>query len=147
VSNPEIFTDAWARAWGDQLRTSESYRSAAARWEGAIAMVLEADAGLGLPGDRSVLLDLWHGECREARTATGSDLEQAPFVLRGAAAIWKRVLEGDVDPLFAVMSGKLKLARGSVAKLVPHARASKEMVLAARRVEASFPRQWEAESP
>lgn len=146
VTNPEVFTDAWAHAWGEQLRTSDEYRSAADTWEGAIALVLEADAGLGLPESRSVLLDLWHGECREARAAEPADLEGAPFVLQGAAAVWKRVLEGDLDPLFALMSGKLQLVRGSVAKMVPYARASKEMVLAARRIEASYPEGWVAEA-
>jgi putative sterol carrier protein len=144
---PEIFTDAWARAWGEELRASESYRSAAGGWEGAIALTLEGNGDPGALQDRSVLLDLWHGECRDARAAEPSDLERAPFLLRAPAAVWKRVLEGDLDPLLAVMSGKLELARGSVASLVPYSRASKELVLAARRIDATFPEGWEAPEP
>lgn len=147
VTRPEIFTDAWARAWGEELRGSESYRAAAASWEGAIALTLEGDPDLGPPDDRTVLLDLWHGDCRDARTAESTDLERAPFVLRAPAAVWKRVLEGDLDPLLAVMSGKLALVRGSVAKLVPYSRASKELVSAARRIDASYPERWEVPSP
>jgi len=147
VTRPRIFTDAWARAWGEELRDSESYRSAADSWEGAIALTLEGDADLGPPDDRSVLLDLWHGECRDARAAEPADLERAPFVLRAPAAVWKRVLEGDLDPLLAVMSGKLKLVRGNVARLVPYSQASKELVFAARRIDASYPEGWEAKNP
>lgn len=142
MTRPEIFTDAWARAWGDQLRDSDTYRSAAQSWEGAIAMVLLGDSELGPTEDRAVLLDLWHGECRAARAAEPSDLESAPYVLQGPAAIWKRVLEGDLDPLFALMSGKLKLTQGSVAKLVPYTQASQEMVRAARRVVSTVPEGW-----
>lgn len=147
MTKPEIFTDAWARAWGEELRASESYRSAAANWEGTLVMSLEGDPDLGPTDDRAVVLDLWHGDCRDARSAEPADLEQAPFLLRAPAAVWKRVLEGDLDPLLAVMSGKLGLVRGSVARLVPYSRASKELVLAARRIDASYPEGWEASDP
>jgi putative sterol carrier protein len=141
MSAPEIFTDSWARAWGEELGRSEVYRAAAAGWEGEVLLVLEGGDGLAVEGDRPVLLDLWHGECRDARAA--ADTERAPFELRASAAVWKRLLDGDLDPLFALMSGKLKLARGNVAQLLPYAQAAKEMVAAARRVEACYPAGWE----
>lgn len=143
VTKPEIFTDPWARSWRRELTASEAYRSAAKKWEGALVLALEGDAELGPEDDRAVFLDLWHGECREARAARGADLERVPFALHGTAAVWKRVLQGDLDPLFALMSGKLKLTRGRVAQLVPFAQAAKEMVQAARRIEATYPRAWE----
>lgn len=143
MSVPEIFTDSWARAWGEELGRSEVYRTAAVGWEGEVLLVLEGGDGLALEGDRPVLLDLWHGECRDARTATPADLEVAPFELRAAAGVWKRLLDGNLDPLFALMSGKLKLARGNVAQLLPYAQAAKEMVAAARRIEACYPAGWE----
>ena len=60
----EIFTDGWARAWGERLNASDSYREAAAEWEGAV--VLENDRGDH--GSQAVFLDLLHGECLEARS-------------------------------------------------------------------------------
>ena len=38
-----------------------------------------------------------------------------------------------------LMTGKLKLRRGSVAQLTPYMNASKELVLAATRVPSTFP--------
>lgn len=140
---PEIFTGPWARTWGEELRRSDLYRSTAAGWEGSVLMVLEAGGGLELAEDRPVLLDLWHGECRDARAASAADREAAPFILTAGAAVWKRLLNGDLDPLFAVMAGKLKLARGNVAQLLPYARAAQEMVAAARRIDACYPTGWD----
>jgi putative sterol carrier protein len=143
MTAPEIFTDAWARAWGEELRRSDLYRTAAAGWEGSILMVLESGEGLELVEDRPVLLDLRHGECRDARAASAADREAAPFVLTAGARVWKRLLTADLDPLFAVMSGKLRLDRGNVARLLPYTQAAKEMVAAARRIEAGYPAGWE----
>ena len=52
---------------------------------------------------------------------------------------WKRVLAGDLEPIFGIMSGKLELARGSLAKLVPQIAAARELVAAAARIDTVFP--------
>lgn len=127
----EVFSDAWAEAWRDALNASAAYRDAAARWEGAIVLRLEPGA--------AAWADLHHGECRAARAATPADLAASPFVIRAESATWQRLLAGEIDPIFALMGGKLKLERGSVAALLPFARAAKEMVAAASRVETHFP--------
>lgn len=138
----EVFTHEWALAWGEELRVSDAYRDAAGGWEGAIALVMEADPDLGIETDRAVLLDLWHGECRDARRARETDLEQAPFLLRARAAVWRRVLRGEVQPLLGVTMGTLQLERGSLTRLLPYTTAAKEMVAAAGRVETTFPEGW-----
>ena len=43
-----IFSDVWARSWGERLATSDAYRTAADKWEGDIVMVLEPDAKMGI---------------------------------------------------------------------------------------------------
>ncbi len=132
----EVFTDEWADAWAEELRGSTSYREAAARWEGSLALVLTDDLS---STERAVFVDLWHGECRAARRADSQDLEQADFLIRSDVATWKRVLANDLDPMFGLMSGKLKLDRGSLAKLTPYLNASRELVKAATRVDSIFP--------
>lgn len=92
-----------------------------------------------LTADRAVFADLWHGECRAARRASDEDREGADFVIRADAGTWQRVLGGDLEPIFGIMSGKLKLTRGSLARLTPHLAASRELVLAATRVDSTFP--------
>lgn len=135
----EVFDDAWVAAWVEELKGSDAYRRAAATWEGSLALAMNASPEDGLAEDRAVFLDLWHGDVRAARVAEGDDLDTADFVLRADAAVWKRVLDGDLQPIFGIMSGKLKLARGSVAKLTPYMAASNELVAAATRVPGRFP--------
>jgi putative sterol carrier protein len=138
----EIFTEKWAKEWGKKINSNAAYKKAAANWEGAIALVMTADAGWGVAAERAVIADLWHGDCRGAKTASPADLDGAPYVIKAAPETWKGVLAGDVDPIFGLLRGKLKLARGSVFSLVPYAVAAKEMVNSASAVDTSFPKGW-----
>ncbi len=63
-------------------------------------------------------------------------------MLQGNAAAWKRILAGEVEPLTALMTGKLRLTQGSLAKLLPYVQAAKELVAAARRIPSTFPPGW-----
>ena len=139
---PELFSNAWAQAWGEQMRGSPAYRQAAAKWEGPVVLVMEPDPALGVPAERAVCADLWHGDCRRAGEASVPERAQAAVVIVAGARTWRDVLEGRSDPVFGLMSGALRLERGSIAALFPFAAAAKEMVAAARRVEASFPAGW-----
>jgi len=125
-----LFTDAWARACGEEINASAAYREAAATWEGAVAFVVtEGEA------ERAVFVDLWHGECREARAVTDGDLDRAPFVIRGEAAAWIQVLGGSLEPLVALAPGQLKLAKGNLGALALHVKSARELVAAASRVQ------------
>jgi putative sterol carrier protein len=135
----EVFTDDWAAAWGEALRASDAYRRAAARWEGSLLLVLAPDSARGISQERGVLLDLWRGECRAARMASSEDQATATFVVRAPAPVWQELLARRVEPLFALVAGRLKLERGSLAALTPFAAAARELVLAAANLEAEFP--------
>ncbi|MCB1056073.1 MAG: SCP2 sterol-binding domain-containing protein [Acidobacteria bacterium] len=140
---PEVFTAPWAEAWCAELNASAAYREAAARWEGALVLVMQADPAMGIADPRSLYLDLHHGECRLARPATTDDTGAAPFVLEATPAVWKRVLEGRLDPLLGLMTGKVRLSRGSLAKLTPQVQAAKELVRSAARLATTFPPGWQ----
>jgi putative sterol carrier protein len=139
----EIFTDAWAQQWNDSINDNEDYKKAASKWEGAIAMQMMPDADMGIPDERVVIADLWHGDCRSARAASAADLEDAPYVIRATPPAWKSVLSGKTDPIVGLMGGKLKLAKGSLFALLPFAKAAKELVRSAMNVETEFPDGWE----
>jgi putative sterol carrier protein len=138
----EIFTEKWAKAWGKGVNENAAYRKAAANWEGAIALVMTQDSSRGITTERSVVADLWHGDCRGAKAATPADLDEAPYVIKASPETWKSVLSGEVDPIFGLLRGKLKLAKGSIFSLVPYAVAAKELVNSAARVDTSFPKGW-----
>ena len=131
------FSAPWAAAWEEELGASEAYREAAATWEGSLMLEMAVDGAAGAA--HAVFVDLWHGECRGARVATDDDRGGADFVIRGGVGTWQRVLAGELEPIFGIMSGKLKLRRGSLAKLVPQVKAARELVAAAARIDTEFP--------
>ncbi len=139
----EILSEAWAQAWSDALNGSESYRAAAAGWEGAVAIAVRGEPQRGIEG-RAVFLDLWHGACRAARTASPADLEAARFVLTADAATWLELLRDGLDPVPAVMSGRLELSKGSVMSLLPQVAAAKELVAVGRSLPTTLPPGWTA---
>jgi putative sterol carrier protein len=138
----EIFTDDWARSWNDKINANANYKRAATKWEGAIAMVMSPDGDMGIPDERVVIADLWHGDCRSARAATAGDLADVPYLIKATPANWKSVLSGKTDPIVGLMGGKLKLAKGSLFALLPYAKAAKELVNSAIAVDTIFPKGW-----
>ncbi len=133
------FSDQWAEAWGAALNGSTVYREAAATWEGAIAVVVADTSG---PPGPAVFLDVWHGECRAARTATAADLAEAAFVLEAAPGAWKQVLASQISPVMALLTGQIRLARGDLTRLLPYTAAAKELVHLAGVIDTEFPPHW-----
>ncbi len=129
------FSQEWALAWAGELRASDAYRQAAAKWEGSLTLVMTAEDEEPDAGDACTFADLWHGECRAARRASDEDRQGADFVIAAGVGTWKRVLAGELEPIFGIMSGKLKLERGSLAKLVPQVAAARELAAAAARID------------
>jgi len=139
VAGYEAFTAAWANAWRDALNANETYRRAAASWEGAVALVMHPDGKAGIAERRTAFLDLWHGACRAARVASEADLAAALFVIEAGAGTWRDLLSARTSPILALMTGKLSLTRGSVAALLPYASAANELVTTATLVHTVFP--------
>jgi putative sterol carrier protein len=136
---PEVFTQEWADAWCAALNESAAYREAAATWEGAVALVMTADADAGVPRERAVYLDVAGGTCGGARVADEADLSAARYVIEATPAGWQAILSGTIAPLMALMSGKLRLSRGNFATLLPYANAARELVATAGTVPCRFP--------
>lgn len=135
----EVFSEEWCVACCERLNERESYRTSAAGWKGDIVLAMAADPAHGIDADRAVWIDADDGVCRGTRVATEQDLQTAAFVFRADAGQWKRLLAGEVDPVSAAMTGKLKLSRGNLFVLARYAQAAREMVLAAGEVGGAFP--------
>lgn len=130
-------SEGWMAAYRDLINASSEYREAAATWEGAIAFVFEAEPDRGVPSDLWALLDLWHGECREARLIGPEEGSAAPYVIRAPYSRWKEVLRGDLDPVKGMMQGKLGL-QGDLATIVRYIRAADELVNLTTQVPTQF---------
>jgi putative sterol carrier protein len=120
-----------------RINASSEYREAAATWEGAVAFVFEAEPDHDVPDDLWALLDLWHGECRDARMLEQEEGERAPYVIRAPYSRWKEVLRGDLDPVKGMMQGKLKV-QGDLAMIVRYVRAANELVHLTMQVPTRF---------
>lgn len=138
-STAELFGPEWAERLERELAANEPYRAAAASWKGSLAFSLQPDGTPGFPASRGLFLDLAHGSCRAARPALPGDLESATFCLSGPAAVWLRLLAGELEPGAALMGGGLKLVRGSFFSLLPHLRAAQALLECARLVPTYVP--------
>jgi putative sterol carrier protein len=135
---PAFATDEWFRALEDRINASRAYRDAAADWEGDIAFVIQAEPDRRVPADIWGYLDLWHGACRDARVVTPERGVDARYVLTAPYTRWKDIVRGDLDPIKAMMQGKLKV-RGDLPTIVRYVRAADELVQLTGEVETSFP--------
>jgi putative sterol carrier protein len=91
-----------------------------------------------MPEGRAVELTLDRGRCHDARAIAPSAVT-ADLVLAGAYPTWKAIVRGALDPVAAVATGRLTLARGSLAALMPQMGAARALVACARQVPTRFP--------
>lgn len=138
-------SDEWLAIYRDRINASPEYREAAATWEGAVGFVFEAEPDRGVPADLWLVLDLWHGQCREARMVLPEEGERAPYLIRAPYFRWKEVVRGELDPVKGMMQGKLRL-QGDLATIVRYVRAANELVHLTMRVPTEFLDEPPAES-
>ena len=120
-------SEEWLALYRDLINGSQEYRQSSLDWEGDIAFVMQAEPDRGVPEDLIAWLDLWHGECRRARMITVDEGEKAAYGISAPYSRWREVVEGGLEPVKAMVQGKLKL-RGDLAEIVRHVRAAKELV-------------------
>jgi len=130
-------SDEWLHIFRDRINASPEYREAASTWEGDIAFVFEAEPDKRVPVDLWAWIDLWHGECRDARMVAPDEGERAPYVIRAPYTRWKDVLMGDLDPVKGMMQGKLKL-QGDLPTIIRYVRAANELVHLTGSVSTEF---------
>jgi putative sterol carrier protein len=129
----------WVAAYGDAINASEGYRKAGREWtHGVVAMVVKADAAIGIAEDMAMLLDVHEGQCRSARLVGPGEYDSASFVIVSDYPRWKSVLLREVDPTKAMMQGKLRLTKGHMPTMIKFVQASKELVDAASHVDTTF---------
>ncbi|MCU0515007.1 MAG: Fis family transcriptional regulator [Anaerolineae bacterium] len=131
----KVFSQDWAHAYHLAINANPKYAATSPNWEwGKLAMVLREATD-----SRAVLLDLFRGDCRGVSSVTAETATaEAAFVIEGSEAIWREVLEGRLAPLMGLMTGRLKLSKGSLARLMPYTTAAAELVNSARQVPSEF---------
>ena len=135
---PTFPSKEWLDEYVNRVNGSAEYRVAAATWEGDIAYVFEAEPDKGVPEELWAWLDLWHGECREARYGVSPEEgEKSKFIIRAPYSRWKEVIRKELDPVKGMMQGKLKL-KGDLPTIVRYVKAANELVNLAATVPTEF---------
>jgi putative sterol carrier protein len=129
----------WCAAYKDAINANANYKAAGKDWTyGSVAMVVTADASIGIPEDTAMLLDVHQGSCNACRLVSRGEAEAASFVLVASYARWKEVIRKQLDPTKGMMQNKLKLTKGHMPTMVKFVTASKELVESTSEVSTSF---------
>ena len=128
-------SNEWIEELCARLNTSETYAQAAATWEGDNIFVILPDASY--PQTAYIYINLQHGKASDARMLHSLDEQKALFTTSAPFSTWRRVLEGRLDPLQGIFSGKLKLV-GSLAQVQRNPKATYELVKVAAQIETDF---------
>ena len=128
-------SNEWAEEYAKQLNASEAYERAAKDWEGDFIFTVEADDTLAETA--YLFVGLYHGKCTDTALVASEDEREAQFIIRASAANWRKVIEGKLDPIPAMMTRKLKL-KGDMMKVMRYPKAAKEMVNCVSRVPTDF---------
>lgn len=128
-------SDEWIKELSAQLNASEAYAQAAATWEGDNIFIVLPDAD---HTDTTYLyINLQHGKASQARQLGNPTEQKALFTTSAPFSTWRKVLEGTLDPLQGIFSGKLKLV-GSMAQVQRTPKATYEMVKVAAKIDTDF---------
>jgi putative sterol carrier protein len=118
----------------EAVNNSSEYKEAAKSWEGDILFVVTA-----VPGDRKevkLYMDLWHGSCRDAYEV--NDEKESEFVITAPLPVWKKVLDGKLDPIRGLVSRQLKM-KGNMMKVMKAPKAAVELVNSCATVDTEWP--------
>lgn len=136
----------WVAALGHAINASDSYREAAREWtHGAVALVVNAQADIGIADPVGIWLDLERGACREAKLVSMSDADRASFVLSADYARWKEIIRRELGPVAGIMQRKIAL-KGPLPIIVRFVKAAEELVAVATGVPTTFVDEAERQS-
>ncbi len=128
-------TEEWIKAYMDELNKNEKYAEAASTWEGDFVFIVRKDGPLD--HDVYMWIDLWHGKARGGRVLKFPDEVQAAYTFDGIYTNYVKLVEGTLDPIQGLMTGKFKL-KGNMAKVMRAVKAAQELVRTITLTETEF---------
>jgi putative sterol carrier protein len=128
-------SEEWLKALVDLLNTDEKYAETARNWEGDLIFRLVPEEGSAEEDTILYYMDLWHGKCREAKRIESIDEKPDPkFVLELSSEQAIRIFEEALDPVQAMVTGKLKI-HGSLGYMLRNVPVVLDFIRVCRRVE------------
>ena len=128
-------SDEWIKALSAQLNASESYAKAAANWEGDFLFVVQPDAAFQQTA--YLYIDLQHGKSPNAMQVGGLEEKKAMYTLSAPYNIWRKVIEGKLDAMQGMFSGKLKV-RGNISQIQRYPKVTTEFIACATKIPTEF---------
>ncbi len=128
-------SDEWIKELSSKLNASEAYEKSAKDWEGDFVFVVEPDDAYDTTA--YLYLGLYHGKSPDAAELAAQDERETEFVLRAPFGNWRKVIEGELDPIQGMMTRKLKV-QGNMMKIMRYPKAAKEIVTCCALVPTDF---------
>ena len=128
----------WLQALKDKLNSDEKYAYTARKWEGDIVFDIEPDGPL--TETTIFYTNLHHGECLGAFMVESDEklAELNPaYVLSAPYGNLVRILRGDLDPMQAMITRKLRV-KGSMAYMMRNVPTVLEFVRCAKEIDTEF---------
>jgi putative sterol carrier protein len=132
---PLFGTEEWLMAYMKELNSNEAYAEAAKTWEGDFIFVFRKDDILD--HDLFLWVDLWHGKARDGRILSSAEEVDAAFIFEGPYSNYVKLVEGTLDPIKGLVTGKFKLT-GNIAKVMRAVKAAQELVRTITLTETEF---------
>ncbi|MFX1302706.1 MAG: SCP2 sterol-binding domain-containing protein [Promethearchaeota archaeon] len=131
----KVLSKEWVEAVCKAINNNPNYKPSALTWEGDVLLVFEPSGNLD--HEVRVFLGLYHGECTGTRLIPEGEEVETEFIMSGLYLNFVSVVKKEIDPIRALMSGKLKL-EGDMAKLMRNAKAALEMVNSFANVDTDY---------
>ncbi len=131
-------SEEWVDRLVNVLNHDERYAEVAKNWEGDLTVFIEPDDAEPWPDlPMAIYVDLWHGKCRRAEILDPSERElpQATFILRAPRNQFIKIFSGDLDPIQAMLTRRLKV-EGNMAYMLKNIPTVLDFVRCCRIVEA-----------
>jgi putative sterol carrier protein len=130
----------WVRRYREVLNSSATYAEEGAEWgvdfDGSFVFEIRPDDAY--TGDPVYMyLDLVDGECTETAILEDPDEREHGFALRADFSDWKDLIEGELNPIEAILSGPFDLD-GDRVKVMQWSSAGVAMTELAGEVETVF---------
>jgi putative sterol carrier protein len=129
-------SDDWIKALMTELNQSANYQDAARAWEGDFAFLVTGVPGQAAP--RQLYMDLWHGACRSAYEVREPLPKPPEFAIEAGLPIWRKVIEGRLDPIQGLVTRQLKLT-GPMVKVMRAPKAAAALVHCCTLIDTQWP--------
>jgi putative sterol carrier protein len=107
---PLFPSEEWVEAWLARANGSAEFAQAGSGWDGAVGLIIEADPQRGVAQTLFMRLEGRDGEWTGYSLGTDrARLGVTVFVLRAPYLRWKELIEQELQPVWALLQGKVRI--------------------------------------